>query len=209
MGASLELRNCTPLPIPSRDWFSTPNLYFLILYLQTSPTSKFQLNVCLPWIELHFLFPLQSSVSKWLCSWSVMWDLEKMFPKGACVCSPSSILLGVVMAGTWATILHSEVKAVCGGCQSSKIEETLVLKNSRNYPALYCQSSYLFYGWEKYICVLLSFTLDTPLFSNGPYLNWHNFFWLQFSSCSIAPYSSFQAKFTILLPVSLLRNPGY
>lgn len=132
MGAPLELRNCTPLPVPSRDWFLTPNLYFLILYLQTSPTSKFQLNVCLPWIELHFLFPLQSSVSKWLCSWSVMWDFEKMFPKGAYVCSPSSILLGVVMAGTWAAILHSEAKAVCWGCQSSEIEETLVLKNSRS-----------------------------------------------------------------------------
>lgn len=91
-----------------------------------------------------------------------------------------------------------------------KIEGTWMGTNSRSCPDLYCQSPYLFYGRESFVSCL-SVSVGTLAFTRlrsqaDPTLT-GSLLLLRDCLAPVHHLTAFRAKFTVLAPVSLPRNP--
>ena len=125
----------TKLPVPSqcsREFSSSPDsgcsFWAKRVYATSCLQTDFSLFInisnmqilteCAPGLNRSISHAVQCMEMTMFLKWHV-WFRENISKGSICL----FILLGDVMAGTWAAILDSEVKAVCWGCQSRHIEE--------------------------------------------------------------------------------------
>ena len=161
------------------------------------------LTECAPGLNRSISHAVQCMEMTMFLKWHV-WFRENISKGSICL----FILLGDVMAGTWAAILDSEVKTVSWGCQSRHIEENWCWQ-TQEATLLYAANLHTSFMGERNLIItqvlvwIPSCSQTHLILSDITSSNCS--FHLALFHCIIA----IRTKFTILPCIFLLRNPRY